>query len=342
MMELDRNERVHPLPEWFLEAIRQSLQSTLLTRYPSQDAVHQQLATQLGLLPEQVLLTAGSDAAIKALYHAYVRPGDTVVMLDPSYAMYPVYARMFQARICSIAFDESLVLDVARLVRSVVPGVRLVMLANPNQPTGTLLPEPVLRDLAERTQEVGALLAVDEAYYPFSRTTVLPWIREMPHVVVVRTFSKAAGLAGLRIGFVVGHAQVLANLFKVRSTYDVNSLAILCASQILAHPEIIEDYVAEVEAGKQVLAQRAEALDLVPLPSAANFLLLRVAHRCEPARLVEALRLLGCLVKGPFSAPGLCACIRVTLGPPALMEAFAGVLAQVITDMTTTQETAVG
>lgn len=313
-----------------MAAIRQSLESVLLTTYPLQEEFHQQLAERLGLTEEHILLTAGSDAAFKALYQAYVRPGDPVVMLDPSYAMYPVYAQLFQAQIRPVPFSAGFKLDVTRLLETIVPGVRLVVIANPNQPTGTVLPEEALERVVERTASVGAILAVDEAYYPFSRVTVLPWITRAAHVVVTRTFSKAAGLAGLRIGYAVGHPEVMANLYKVRSAHDVNSLAMHCAAQILAHPEVVNEYVSEVQAGGRLLAKRVLALGLMPLPTHANFLLIRVTHRCRPGELVERLRARGYVVKGPFDAPCIAECIRVTLGPPEIMERFAACLQDVL------------
>ncbi len=330
---LDRNERLAPLPDWFIESTRQLLESALLTRYPVQDRLHRQLADELRLSEEQLLLTAGSDAAIKALYQAYIRPGDAVVILDPSYAMYSVYAQMFQAEVVSISFDRSLAIDTKSLINSIVPGVRIVMLANPNQPTGTLLDENILHELLERAADVGALMAVDEAYYPFTRMTALPLVNQHPHLLVVRTFSKAAGLAGLRIAFVAGHADVVVNLYKVRSANDVNSFAIICASQILKYPQIINDYVAEVQAGAQLLAERGRTLGLTPLPTHSNFMLIRVVNRCQPAQLVDRLRSHGYLVKGPFTASCLADCIRVTLGPPALMMAFADVIEHALSEI---------
>ena len=254
---LDRNERIGTLPDSFIETIRQSLNSTLLTQYPTQDELRRQLSNSLSLPSEQLLLTAGSDSAVKAMYQAYIQPGDGVVMLDPSYAMYGVYARIFAAKPVVIGYDVSLRLDTEHLLRSMVPGTRLVLIANPNQPTATLLNEDVLTDLLDRAAEIGALVAIDEAYYPFSHVTALSRLEGHPNMLVLRTFSKAAGLAGLRIGFVAGHADVIANLYKVRSVYDVNSFAILCASEVLRHPEVANDYVTQVEAGGRLLAERA-------------------------------------------------------------------------------------
>src|SRR3954471_13584111 len=147
---LDRNERVAPLPAWFVEKLRDSLESALLTSYPLTDELYRKLSLKLGIPENQLLLTTGSDAAIKALFHAYVRPGDKVVMLDPSYAMYAVYAQMFQAEAVKIPFNDQLELDPSQLMQSLQPGVRLAIIANPNQPTATTLSEEFLLQLAER------------------------------------------------------------------------------------------------------------------------------------------------------------------------------------------------
>ena len=310
--------------------VHEALDSSLLTTYPVRDELHRQLCEKLRQDEDRVLVTPGSDAATKALYHAYVRPGDRVVMLAPSYAMYAVYARMFGAEAVQVDFDRDLSIDAGRLIESIVPGTRLVLLANPNQPTGTLLAENVLDDLLEAAAEAGAVVAIDEAYYPFSHTTVLPLLDDHPNLVMLRSFSKAAGLAGLRIGFIAADAGVVGNLFKVRSANDVNSVAILCAGLILKHPEVVDDYVAEVEEGARVLEEGVRSLGLAPLPTHANFMLVGVADRRPPGSLVEDLRDKGYLVKGPIEAPCLADCIRVTLGPAAIMSDFVRVLGEAV------------
>lgn len=333
LVRLGRNERLGPLPEWFLEELRQAVQSEFFTNYPSDLELYERLSEATGLKIEQLLLTPGSDAAFKALYHAYLNPGDTVATMFPSYAMYEVYAQMFEAKVAKTSFDENLGLDFDRLLESIVPGVRLVVIANPNQPTGTLLEEEEILRLVQRAGEAGALLAVDEAYYPFSRMTVLPLVKEVPNLVVMRTFSKAAGLASMRVGFVAGHEEVISNLYKVRSVHDINGMGLLCANQILKHPRVVDDYVDEVEAGGKLLTERAKSLGLEPVPTRANFMLIRVAHLCRPGDLVKSLEGRGYLVKGPFGLPCLADCIRVTLGPPDLMERFSGDLERALAEV---------
>jgi histidinol-phosphate aminotransferase len=325
---LDRNERLSPLPEPVLAELRAAIDSDLLTRYPSTDELYDDLAAWLGLPRARLLLTAGSDAAVRALHHAYVRPGDRTLMLAPSYAMYPVYGRMFGARTVEIPFADDLSLDRDALLEAVESGPRVVFLANPNQPTGTLLPRDYVAELIARAGAAGALVVVDEAYFPFSGTTVLPLIAENPHLVVLRTFSKAWGLAGLRAAVVCAAPEIVRTLFKVRAAYDVNAAAVLALRTLLAHPEVASDYVAEVDAGRALLRERLEALGFAPLGAATNFQVFRVAPRADPVELVAALERRGFLVKGPFSQPCLAGCLRATLGPPALMARFADALAE--------------
>ena len=327
MVGLDRNERLAPLPEPVVGEIRAAIDSALLTTYPSLDLLYDRLSDTFGLDRERLLLTAGSDAAVKALYQVYGRPGSGAVMLTPSYAMYPIYARMFGMNPAEIPFDDDLSVDTGALLAAVAEDTRLVFIANPNQPTGTVLGDDVVAELVTRARAVGALVVVDEAYYPFSGHTLLPWVEEHPNLVVTRTFSKAWGLAGLRIGLVAAHPEIVANLYKVRSAYDVNAVAGACAAVLLAHPEVADDYAADVAAGRELLVTRARELGLEPIPSLTNFQVLRLAGRADPAELVAALHERGYIVKGPFTAPGLRDCIRVTLGPPALMAQFADELA---------------
>jgi histidinol-phosphate aminotransferase len=331
---LDRNERVGPLPDWFVNKLRASIDSNLLMTYPNVDDLDTELAAATGLAPERLLVTPGNDPAIKALYQAFVRPGDAIVTLDPSYAMYVVYARLFGTAPVTVGYNTDLELDVERLLATVVPGVKVVFVANPNQPTGTIVGGDVLRALLARAADAGAIVMVDEAYTYFApSTSALPLVEEHPNLLVARSFSKA-GFAGVRIGFVAGSTEVVGALFKVRSAAEVNAIAILCARLLLAHPEIGEEYAAEVEAGRAVLEARARSLGLTPLPSHANFTQLRVPDGLDPAAIVAGLHVRGWLIKGPFREPCLAGCVRVTLGPPALMEEFCEVLADVVATVT--------
>lgn len=327
---LDRNERLAPLPPEVVDEIRSGVDSALLTHYPSLDALYDELSAAVGVDRDRLLLTAGSDAAVKAVYQAFAESGAEAVMLDPSYAMYPIYARMFGMEPRQVAFAADLSLDVDALLALIGPATRLVFIANPNQPTGTVLDDDALESVIARAAAHRALVVVDEAYHPFSERTVLPWTARHANLVVTRTYSKAWGLAGVRLGMVVADPAVIRNLFKVRSAYDVNAFAAHCAAVMSRHPEVAADYAGEVAEGRALLSARATELGLDPIPALTNFQLLRLQGRAEPAAVVEALHARGYIVKGPFSAPCLRDCIRVTLGPPDLMARFADALGEVV------------
>ena len=330
---LDRNERLSPLPERFIRSVRDRLDSGILAGYPVADQFYGQLARHTGMSRDRLQLTSGSDAAVKALFQVYSRAGFSAVMLSPSYAMYPIYSRMFGVLAEQIEFEADLTFSHVSLLDAIRPGVALVLLANPNQPTGSMIEKGELAEIIERAGKVGALVVVDEAYYPFSKQTVLPWIEKYRNLVVLRTFSKAWGLAGLRLGFAAGDPEVIANLVKVRSAYDVNAMAILCGQIALEHPEIALDYVRLVAQARDFVGQRLRELELEAPHCNTNFQLIRLGDRAEPQAVVDGLYNRGLLVKGPFAARCLSDCIRITLGPLDLMDKFINALEDTLRDV---------
>lgn len=326
VVRLDRNERVGGHPAWFVDELRARLTSELASVYPSPRLLHEELAASLGLPEERLLVTPGTDAALRAVHLAFVRPGDPVVRLDPTYAMISVYARMFSADDVPVRWDAS----VESLLEAVRPGVRLVLLANPNQPTGTLVPGDAIAELRARCENVGALLVLDEAYFDFCGETGIGHVTEGENVVVLRTFSKGAGFAGLRIGFAAGGPETMRALYKVRSAGETNQVAIEAARLAVARPELVTDYAAAVAEGRTLLETRARELGLEPLPGHANFVLLSLPDGVDPAALVEGLRERGYLVRGAFPYPVLERTIRMTLGPPETMAGFAQALADAL------------
>lgn len=305
LIDLSRNERLTPFPEWFLGAIELGITNGLLSKYPDQIPLKRKLAKSLGVSEDMVLLTNGADAAVKAIYHVYVKPGDRIATLSPTYAMYEVYAKMFGATIVGMEEKSD-----------------LIIVANPNQPTG--MPTPFHLEIAK-----SPLWVIDETYRDFYYLTAIPFLKTWDNLIIIRSFSKGAGIAGLRLGYVIAHPEIIANLARVRSCYDVNSMALMVGELILDHPEVVEEHVASVKAGAQVLAEKAREMGLEPiLPVVTNFMLIRFPHQVD--KVVSKLKAKGYAVKGSFKDECLKNMIRVTLGPPALMEEFGKALSEVI------------
>ncbi len=333
LVRLDRNERVTPFPPDVFRDMLSTLRPESFCAYPDPSPLYQRLSRDLNLPVEYLYPTNGSDAAIRLTLQTYLRPGDAIVFPDPTYAMYAIYARIFEARAQTVAYYTDMHLDVKQILRLLEQRPRLLALANPDQPTGAALSEATLRELATAAREAGTLFIIDEAYYPFYPHSAIDLVQEFDNVVVTRTFSKVGGLAGLRLGYFAAHPSIVENIQRIRGAHEVNAVAIAIGSYVLDHPELGESYVAEVCAGRDRLAAAARELGLGFPNCPANFQLLQFPGAEDTTKIVVALKSKGYLVKGGFSSPAVRNCIRITLGGPDVMEGFVHALRTVTSEL---------
>lgn len=327
---LDRNERVGTFPAGIAAELSARLSDLDPTRYPSADSVYPLLSRWFAVDRERLLLTPGADGALRSLFQAYIEPGDAVVTVRPSYAMYEVYADMAGARVSAVDCGSDLRFDLSEMMALMSDDVRLVVLANPNQPTGAVVEVPRLSGLIETAARIGALVVVDETYAPFADTTVLDFYGDRSNVIVLQSFSKVLGLAGLRVGAVVADSEVIEALATVRSVYDINAAALVALEVLLEHPEAFDQYRREITEGRVRLEEGLRALGLSPFPTAANFIVVRVRPVIEPQVLIDALMYKGILIRGPFDHPSLDGCVRITLGPTSVMNQVVAAIADVL------------
>jgi histidinol-phosphate aminotransferase len=325
MIRLDRNERVGPYSQETATAIFSCLTASSLSDYPDNSNLYRTLVRRTSLPRERLLLVPGSDAAFRALAHVFVQPGDRVAMLEPSYQMYPVYARMFGGVPVQVPVRPDLSVDFDDLVAQTARS-KILWLANPNQPSGTVIPVERVTSLTRQVARAGTIVVVDEAYYPFGGTTVIDRVTDHENLVVVRSFSKALGLAGVRLGFVAGPEAVVSALFKVRASFDINALAIAAGEWALDHPEMVASYVQETARSSEVLRTLAARHGLWAPPSAANFQLIKVGPRFEPSAVKRACWNHGYAICAPVGAGPFSDYIRITTGTLDVIERFAEVL----------------
>jgi histidinol-phosphate aminotransferase len=285
-----------------------------ITRYPDGNgfALKSALATRFGVGTDQIVLGNGSNDVLELVTQAFLRPGDEAVYAEHAFAVYPLATQARGATGIEVK-ARNFGHDLVAMARSITPRTRVVFAANPNNPTGTwLAPSDVKEFLAEVPED--CLLVLDEAYDeyldPGQRSPSVSWIREHPNLIVSRTFSKAYGLAGLRIGFGMMNAGVADMLNRVRQPFNVSSVAQAAALAALADT----DYVAEsARLNRDGLAQLTSALDAMGVgyvPSHANFLLVHVG---DGARVYEHLLRRGVIVR-PVANYGLPEHVRVTVG----------------------------
>ena len=324
-LRLDFNESTIGCSPRVLEKLR-ALDAEVMARYPEREPMEGEVADFLGLEAAQVLLTNGVDEAIHLLCSTYLDPGDEAIIVVPTFAMYAIFAQAEGARLVQILSGENFAFPLDDLLSRINQRTRLIAVANPNNPTGTAVACDVLLQVARAAPH--AALLVDEAYFEIHGETIVDRAGWPTNLFVARTFSKAYGLAGLRIGILVGDARQMAMVRRVASPYNVNALALAVLPEALRDQEYVKQYVAAVQRGREVLEQELKVLGLHYWPSRANFVLVRVGP--VHAEFIQALRARGVLVRDRNSDPGCEGCVRLTVGSEEHTRTLIGALRDVV------------
>jgi histidinol-phosphate aminotransferase len=308
-LRLDFNENTAGCSPRVLEALR-GLSASAIATYPNRDIGEQAVAEYLQIESQQILLSNGVDEALHLVAQTYLEPGDEVIIPVPTFAMYEIYARAAGAKIIAIPAERDFQFPLARILESITPKTKLIAIANPNNPTGQVATNEALRRLAAAAPN--AALLIDEAYFDFYGKTILNELDSLPNLIITRTFSKAYGMAGLRIGAAVAQAEQIRMLRKAASPYNLNGVALACLPAALGDQSYIRHYVSDVTAGRAGLEAFLSELGIKYWPSHANFVLARFGALRVP--FVTAMRERGILVRDRNSDPGCEGCVRITLG----------------------------
>ena len=327
-VRLDFNENTLACSPKVHEALGR-ISADALTRYPERAPVEALAAAYLGLGAEQVVLTNGVDEAIHVLFETFLDAGDELLLPVPTYTMYEVYASATNARIVRVQAGDDLQFPSERLIAAIGTKTKVIAIANPNSPSGSAATRDQIVALARLAPH--AVIFVDEAYYHFHGETVVDLVGRVPNLFVARTFSKAYGLAGLRIGLMAGPIDLMRWVRRVISPYSVNSVALACLPMALEDSAYVDSYVAEVLAARAEFESALDSAGLRRWPSRANFVLVEIGPK--HAEFVERMRAAGVLVRDRSSDPGCDGCVRITIGTREQMRHAAAVLRDAIVQL---------
>jgi histidinol-phosphate aminotransferase len=308
-LRLDFNENTFAASPKVVERLRQ-VTAEGLTKYPEREGVERIAAEHYGLRAKEVLLTNGVDEAIHLVCAAFLEEGDEALIATPTFFMYDVSASMMTAGLKRVQAEASLEFPYARFLAGITEKTKLIMVASPNNPTGAVVSREQL--LALCAAAPWAVVMVDEAYYHFYGETVLGDVTRVPNLLVARTFSKAYGLASLRIGMLAGNAELMKYVRKVSSPYNVNGVALDCLPVALADEAYVAWYAEQVCVGLARMMDGLRALGVGFFPSHANFVLMRIG--AKHAELVKAMRARGVLLRDRSADPGCKGYVRITIG----------------------------
>ena len=308
-LRLDFNENTAGCSPRVLERLRQ-LDGETFARYPEREKGEAVVATHLGVSPEELLLTNGTDEAIHLVCETYLEPDDEVLIVVPTFAMFEIYAAATGARVISIPAGPDFAFPTQAVMNQINGRTRLIAVANPNNPTGAFVPLADLMQIAAAAPD--ATVLVDEAYFEFCGESMAPNWRGLPNLFVSRTFSKAYGMAGLRIGVLMGNPGEVSVIRRASSPYNLNSVALACLPAALADQEFVRDYATQAVDGRRELENELAAWGIRFWSSRANFVLFYLGEQCKP--FLARMRERGILVRDRSSDYGCQDCVRITVG----------------------------
>lgn len=310
---LASNENPRNLPTELVARLSAHMSEFQFNRYPDPTAprLRRQIADANGVDPENVLVGNGGDELLFNMFLAWGGPGRKFLDMPPTFSMYGIDSQITDTEIVSIPRDANFEIDQKAVLKRVAKGdIDLVIISNPNNPTGSLADESFLIELLNKSD---ALVCVDEAYFEFSRHTMRPHLERHPNLIILRTFSKAFSLAALRVGYVLGGSDVIRELMKVRQPYSVNAFSQWAAQVVYRERMIFETTIQDIIRGRDLLMEGLSNIEGVEVfPSEANYVMLRVDNASSIWR--DLLYSHSIYIRDLSRGEGLENCLRVTVG----------------------------
>jgi histidinol-phosphate aminotransferase len=323
-LRLDLNENRLPAAPGVRRALR-GLRQDDLAMYPESEPLQRELATYHGLQAGNVLLTNGGDQAIRWVFETFVEARELVAWASPTFSIYPLSARLRQARIGAVPFNGDFSFPLEKILALLPGGPSLLVLVSPNNPTGTVISDDALRRILRHSGQTVVLL--DEAYGFFSGLDHAAWIREFPNLIVLNSFSKAFALAGMRLGYLLANEALLGEIGKVALPYALSAAGSKAGMAALADIGHARRQARAMRRQQHGLVSGLRRLGIACRPTAANFILARFDH---VGTVWEKLRRCGILTKNLDQEPQLGGYLRITVGCRAdnqrLLKALAHIL----------------
>ncbi|HET8923108.1 MAG TPA: histidinol-phosphate transaminase [Candidatus Acidoferrum sp.] len=291
------------------------LSAKQIAMYPEYQASTRRLARYFRVRPEELLLTNGGDDALRVFFDTFVEPGSSILICEPTFPMYRYYAEIAGANIETLRYGSEMEFPLNEALSALRKKPRVLFVANPNNPTGTLLRHDELRKILRAA--IHTVVVYDEAYEDFSGVTAVRWIRKYPQLFVTRTFSKVAGLAAMRLGAVIARNESLALVRRAMPPFPVNLAALVAAVAAVGDRAAMLGYVREVKRLRTWFAEELKKLGVKTYPSAGNFFLANFGP--DGPALFQKLEKQGILIRDRSKDMGL-GFVRITIGTSTEME----------------------
>jgi len=319
-LRFDRQERISPLPKEFCNKIVKNFKSEYVTCYPDLNNIYKKVAKFLKVKVENILLTSGSDIAIKNCYELLIRKKDEVVTIYPTYGMTNVYANLFQAKEKKIFFENKLFLDSNKIISAINKKTKLVIFANPNSPTGTIISEKKIFEILRKAKRYNTIVLIDECYYGFYEKTFIKCIKNFNNLIISRSFSKALGMAGSRIGVLISNKSLIEKLAKFRPMHEISHFSAYVLDLLLKNQKVFKTYLLDTNKGKKYFENFLKKNKLSFYKSYANFILVDFKSKKLMHKILKEAAKKNILIHGEPFIPGCENYIKFTTGPKEYMK----------------------
>ena len=316
----DMNENPEGLPKQFVDAVLKEITPEFLSVYPEPNKFMAKYAAYIGMGFENVLVTNGSDMAIRYLLETFGEKGKEVVTVAPSFEMYRINCSLLGLKHVPVAYEDDLTIRIEKIVAAIGEDTRIIVLLNPNNPVGNVYTEEELEMVINRANVVGAVIIIDEAYHYFYRNTFLRYALKCKNVIILRTFSKLFSIAACRLGVIIGNPEMIHYINNLRLTFDTNAIALLFAERILDCPEMIEDLIRIENEGKEYTLNLLHVHGYECRDCRGNFIF--VKPRRGAIEVAERLKTEKKVLVHSYGIKLLEKYIRVSVGSKAAMKIF--------------------
>ena len=270
-IRLDKNERADSHLNYFFNKLKKNISSDLISAYPEFASIYKKLSKKLNISYKNFIFTAGSDQAIKNTFELFYEKNKNIITIDPTFAMVDIYCKIFKTKQLKIGYDKNLKLRVDDIYNAINKKTCLIIIANPNSPTGTLIEKNDLIKIIKKAQKFNVKVLLDEAYYEFSNYNFLSKIKLYKNLIIIRTFSKIYGLAGLRCGYVVSNKDIIKKYFAIKPMYEINSIAVKALEIVLNDSKFTNLYLKEMREGEKYAKEFCKRNNFEFIKCHANF-----------------------------------------------------------------------
>jgi histidinol-phosphate aminotransferase len=325
LMRLDKNERTTLFTDSEFDAIMSTIRPFDLVAYAELEPTYQSFVKWLQIDRNNLILTFGSDAAIKTIYETFIGEGDEVINFEPNYAMFSVYAKLFGAKEVIKQYKEDFTIDIDSLINAISEKTKMVIISNPGHNGVATSKESIIK-VIETAAKYHTLVVIDEAYYHFCDVTLIDKINENKNIIIVRTLSKAFGLASLRVGYLVACSELVAEMYRVKLVHEIDGISAKISKHMVENTIIMENYLNAIKKGHEYLKARFNDMGIIFMPSDANFIYFRINVNIDPILVIEELKKKMIYIRTPIRTKPFDSFLRITIGDTGQMKIFCDVL----------------